>query len=302
MQLNLEDGIFLINKEKNRTSSQIITELRKILNIKKIGHSGTLDKNATGLLIVGIGKSTKLLKYLIRLPKKYTAEIFFGIQTNTDDINGKQIKIYDGEINLNHIIKYLQSFKGIIKQIPPDYSAVHINGKRSYKIARQNKKPELKERIIEIKKIKIISFEKPLLKLEIECSSGTYIRSIARDLGIKTGYYAIQKDPPDGEPYSLKRESIGEFKLKNANNIKKIESGKFKVITAYNALNNITSIEIDKKYINHIKNGNKINNDWFKNKNIINKIHNEYYKLHYKKKLLAIIKIINGNFKYDLVY
>ena len=295
MQLKLIDGILLINKEKNKTSSQTIIELKKILKIKKIGHSGTLDKNATGLLVTGVGKSTKLLKYLFKLPKKYIAEIYFGIQTTTDDVNGIKIKSYDGEIDLNHIKKKLLSFSGIIKQIPPDYSAVHINGKRSYKIAMKNQKPVLKEKIVEITNCKILSFKKPLLKLEIDCSSGTYIRSIARDLGIKTGYYA--------HLFSLKRKSIGKFKLKKANKIKKIKSGKIKLISAYNSLHNIPSIEIYRNNINYIKNGNKINKEWLKNKKIINENNNnEYYKLHYKKKLLAIVKIINGNFKYDLVY
>ena len=182
MQENFGDSILLIDKDKNKTSFQVITELKKILNIKKIGHSGTLDKNATGLLVIGIGRSTKLLKYLIKLPKKYIAEIYFGIQTNTDDANGTQIKSYNGEIYLNNILSILPSFKGKIKQIPPDYSAIHINGKRSYKIAMKKQKPNLKERIVEITKLKILSFKKPILKLEIDCSSGTYIRSIARDL------------------------------------------------------------------------------------------------------------------------
>ena len=293
MQLNFGDGILLIDKDKDKTSFQIITELRKILKIKKIGHSGTLDKNASGLLVIGIGRSTKLLKYLIKLPKKYIAEIYFGIQTNTDDANGIQIKSYNGEINPNHILSFLPSFKGKIKQIPPDYSAIHINGKRSYKIAMKKEKPNLQVRIVEITKLKILSFKKPILKLEIDCSSGTYIRSIARDLGIKSGYYAYL--------FSLKRKKIGNFKLKKSNKIKKIKSRKFKLISPYNALSNFPSIKIYKKYINYIKNGKKIDTKWFNDN--INKIKQDgYYKLHYKKKLLAIIKIINGNFKYDLVY
>jgi tRNA pseudouridine55 synthase len=294
MHSNFEDGILLINKEKNKTSSQVIIELRKILNIKKIGHSGTLDKNATGLLIVGIGKATRLLKYFIKLPKTYIAEIFFGIQTNTDDANGNQIKSYIGKIKLDNIKNHLTFFKGKIKQIPPDYSAVHVNGKRSYKLAMNNQKPKLKERIINISKLKIISFKNPMLKLEIDCSSGTYIRSIARDLGMQTGYFA--------HLFSLKRKNIDNFKLKNAYTLKNIKSNNFKMISAYNALEKFTSIKIDKKYIKDIKNGKKINIEWFKNKNSFSKNNEELYKIHNNKKLLAIIKIINGNFKYDLVY
>src|SRR4030042_1792561 len=202
---NINDGILIIDKEKDKTSFQTIYELRNIFKIKKIGHSGTLDKNATGLLIIGIGRSTKLLKYLVKLPKKYTAEIYFGIQTNTDDSKGIEIKSYNGKLDQNIIIKSLSSFTGTINQIPPDYSAIQINGKRSYKIAKKNQKPNLKERTVEIINLKFISFNSPILKLEIECSSGTYIRSIARDLGIKTNYYAHLS--------SLRRESVGDFNI-----------------------------------------------------------------------------------------
>ncbi len=294
MYSNIQDGILLINKEKNKTSFQIIAELRKILNIKKIGHSGTLDKNATGLLIIGIGRSTKLLKHFTKLPKKYIAEIYFGKQTNTDDANGIPIKSFNGKIDLNQIKSNLNSFKGKINQIPPDYSAVHIDGKRSYQIAKKNQKPKLKKRIVEVNKLKIISFKNPFLKLDIECSSGTYIRSIARDLGIKTGYYAYL--------YSLIREKIGVFNLKKADNLKNINSGNFKIISPFKALKDIDSIEINKNYINDIKNGKKIIIDWFKENIIIKNLNNGYYKLHYKNKLLAIIEFNNGNFKYDLVY
>jgi tRNA pseudouridine55 synthase len=294
MYSNIQDGILLINKEKNKTSFQIIAELRKILNIKKIGHSGTLDKNATGLLIIGIGRSTKLLKHFTKLPKKYIAEIYFGKQTNTDDANGIPTKSFNGKIDLNQIKSNLNSFKGKINQIPPDYSAVHIDGKRSYQIAKKNQKPKLKKRIVEVNKLKIISFKNPFLKLDIECSSGTYIRSIARDLGIKTGYYAYL--------YSLIREKIGVFNLKKADTLKNINSGNFKIISPFKALKDIDSIEINKNYINDIKNGKKIIIDWFKENNIIKNLNNGYYKLHYKNELLAIIEFNNGNFKYDLVY
>ncbi len=294
MHDNINDGILIIDKEKDKTSFQTVYELRKIFKIKKIGHSGTLDKNATGLLIIGIGRSTKLLKYLVKLPKKYIADIYFGIQTNTDDSKGIAIKSYIGKFDQNIIKKSLSSFIGTINQIPPDYSAIQINGKRSYRIAKKNQKPDLKERTVEIKKLNFISFDNPILKLEIECSSGTYIRSIARDLGIKTNYYAHLS--------SLRREKIGDFNIKDAYNLENLKSGNFKIITPYDVLKEIPPIEINKKYIDHIKKGKIITNKYFKDKNIINKISNGCYKVHNNKNLLAIIKFNNGIFKYDLVY
>ncbi|MCK4796020.1 MAG: tRNA pseudouridine(55) synthase TruB, partial [Spirochaetes bacterium] len=184
------EGIILLDKSSGITSFQAVYRLKKILKIKKIGHSGTLDSNATGLLIIAIGKATKLLKHIIGQPKKYIAEFYFGIQTNTDDVLGTVIKKYKGKIDLEKIKKFLPEFTGKIKQIPPNFSAVHVNGKRAYKIAIGGEKPDIKAKEIEIKNINLISFISPILKLEIECSSGTYIRSIARDIGIKTEYYA----------------------------------------------------------------------------------------------------------------
>lgn len=290
----INDGILIIDKEKDKTSFQIIAELRKIFNIKKIGHSGTLDKNATGLLIIGIGKSTKLLKYLVKLPKKYTADIYFGIQTNTDDSKGVEIKSYHGKFDQDIIKDSLSSFTGTIKQIPPDYSAIQINGKRSYRIAKKNQKPDLKERTVEIKNLKLISFNNPILKIEIECSSGTYIRSIARDLGIKTGYFAHLS--------SLRRERIGDFNISDAYNIENLKSGNFNFISPFKVLKEIPSIEINKNYIDNIKKGKIITGKYFKDNNIISKIDNGFYKVHNKENLLAIIKFNNGVFKYDLVY
>ena len=285
------NGILLINKKNGKTSFQTISAIKKILKIKKIGHAGTLDKNAEGLLITG--KATKLLKFFINKSKKYTAEIHFGKQTNTDDSEGIIINSYEGIIQKDKIINSLKDFSGIIKQIPPDFSAVHINGKRAYKIALKNKKPVIKERYIEIINKKIISFKPPVLKLEIECSSGTYIRSIARDLGLKTGYYAYLS--------SLKRESIGKFNIANAYTVEDMENINHKILPPYEALYDMSSIEIFDHFINQIKNGENIKNNWFKDIDI-NSLKSDYFKIHSNNNLLAIVKFNNGNFLYDLVY
>ena len=283
------EGIILLDKSSGITSFQAVYRLKKILKIKKIGHSGTLDSNATGLLIIAIGKATKLLKHIIGQPKKYIAEFYFGIQTNTDDVLGTVIKKYKGKIDLEKIKKFLPEFTGKIKQIPPDFSAVHVNGKRAYKIAIGGEKPDIKAKEIEIKNINLISFISPILKLEIECSSGTYIRSIARDIGIKTEYYA--------HLCSLRRLSIGNFSINNASTLTDIESGKFNIITPYESLDDLPSLEVQKEFIDYIKNGRQINNNWFKDINNIN-LNNGYYKVHFEKKLLAVIKFDNEKFLY----
>jgi len=290
----LNEGILLFNKGKNKTSFQAINEIKKKINIKKIGHSGTLDSNATGLLIVGLGKSTKLLKYFINKPKSYLAQIYFGKQTATDDSLGSIINQYRGLIDFKKIEEKLLNFKGKIEQIPPDYSSVHVNGVRSYKLSLKNIKPDLKSRIIEIYDYRIISFESPVLTIEIDCSSGTYIRSLARDLGLLSGYYAYL--------HTLNRSKIDVFDLKDSYTIEEISDDKYEIVSPYDACIDFFPIEIKKEFIIKIKNGIQVSEIWFKSKRNIKKDNNLLYKLHYRKNLLAIVKYNNGNFIYDLVY
>ena len=177
-------GFLNINKPPDCTSHDVIAVLRKSLGIKKIGHSGTLDPFATGVLLVGIGDATRLFEYLPS-DKVYLAEITFGIGTDTDDVTGKTIKKSDHVPSINEITEKLKQFLGKIKQKPPTFSAININGKRAYKLARENQisADDLKEREIEIYSIDVETLHATSLQLKIHCSSGTYIRSIARDLG-----------------------------------------------------------------------------------------------------------------------
>ncbi len=177
-------GFLNINKPVNCTSHDVVAMLRKAIGIKKIGHSGTLDPFASGVLVIGIGDATRLFEYL-PLDKVYIAEITFGIGTDTDDVTGKIIKKSDKIPIMDEIESALREFVGKIKQKPPTFSAININGTRAYKLARENKivQDDLKEREIEIYSIEIVSYFPPLLTMQIHCSGGTYIRSIARDLG-----------------------------------------------------------------------------------------------------------------------
>lgn len=177
-------GFLNVNKPVNCTSHDVIASLRKSTEIKKIGHSGTLDPFASGVLVVGIGGATRLFEYLPS-DKVYLAEVTFGIGTDTDDITGKVIKTSDYIPLINEVTEKIKQFIGKIKQKPPTFSAININGQRAYKLARENKisTDDLKEREIEICSIDVVSFSASMLTLKIHCSSGTYIRSIARDLG-----------------------------------------------------------------------------------------------------------------------
>lgn len=177
-------GFLNINKNEGCTSYDVIRTFKKTLGIKKIGHSGTLDPFASGVLLVGINNATRLFEFL-ESDKTYSAKILFGIETNTDDITGEIIKRHKVIPSVEEINIKLKEFIGKINQKPPIFSSIKIKGTRAYDLARQNKISinEIKEKTVEIYSIKIISYKDNELELIIHCSSGTYIRSVARDLG-----------------------------------------------------------------------------------------------------------------------
>jgi tRNA pseudouridine55 synthase len=181
------DGFINLNKPAGLTSHDCVARVRRILKTKKVGHGGTLDPAATGVLPIAIGKATRLLSYLPE-GKSYRALIKFGIQTSTDDLEGEVLHaIAVPELTLEKIRSILPQFIGKIQQIPPMYSAIQIDGQRLYKLARAGETIEIPPREVEIKAIEIINWQPgdfPELELDINCGGGTYIRSIARDLGL----------------------------------------------------------------------------------------------------------------------
>ena len=168
------------------TSFDVVAVLRKVIHIKQIGHTGTLDPFAVGVLPVCIGKSTKLIEYLPD-DKEYIATVQFGSDTDTCDKDGEVIKTYDKKINKNDLIDILKSFEGETEQVPPIYSAIKVNGKKLYEYARKGQSVEIKPRKIFISKIELLSFDeaKQSAQIIVACSKGTYIRSIAYDIGQK---------------------------------------------------------------------------------------------------------------------
>jgi tRNA pseudouridine55 synthase len=212
------EGIVLFNKPKNYTSYQIVEFFKKKTK-KKVGHGGTLDPLAEGLLILGIGEYTKeLSKFLKESIKTYVAEIILGARSTTYDREGKitQTNADFTQTNADKIEKILSSFIGEIEQIPPPFSAVKIKGKPAYLLARKGKKVELKARKVKIYEIKILNYNWPKLRIEVTSSSGTYIRSLANDIGEKLGCGGYLND--------LKRTRINEFKVEQALTFEDIEN------------------------------------------------------------------------------
>jgi tRNA pseudouridine55 synthase len=224
------DNILLVDKEVGWTSADVVNVLKKKLNPKnsdlskiklnqnekrfRIGHAGTLDPFATGLLLVLVGDATKKFDELQGLKKEYIAEIEFGKDTDTQDVDGKVVAEFEGKMvfSKEKIVEVLKkNFTGKIQQIPPHYSAIKINGKRAYDLARAGKVVEIKPREVEIYEWEILDFSENILKLRLLVSSGTYIRTIANDLGQFLGYGAYCK--------SLRRTKIGEYSVIDAKKV-----------------------------------------------------------------------------------
>ncbi len=181
------NGFLLVNKGPGITSSRVVQIVKKKFKLKKVGHLGTLDPMATGLLIIAINRATKFGSLLLQSEKSYRAEVTLGIQTNTDDAEGEVISSKEVDITESEIKETLLTFLGVIDQLPPDYSALKHKGKPMYKYARDGVKVKKATRKIFVKNIQNILIELNKVSFNITCSKGTYIRSIARDLGVKLG-------------------------------------------------------------------------------------------------------------------
>ncbi|MGB2204395.1 MAG: tRNA pseudouridine(55) synthase TruB [Gammaproteobacteria bacterium] len=181
------NGFLLVNKDPGITSSRVVQIVKKKFQLKKVGHLGTLDPMATGLLIIAINRATKFASLLLQSEKSYRAEVTLGIQTDTDDAEGEAISSKEVDISELEIKETLLTFLGASYQLPPDYSALKHKGKPMYKYARNGIKVEKAERKIFIKNIQNILIEIPKVSFDITCSKGTYIRSIARDMGARLG-------------------------------------------------------------------------------------------------------------------
>lgn len=204
------NGFLLIDKEKGINSFKLVLALRRILQQKKVGFAGTLDPLASGLMIMGLGEYTKLLPYLEVSDKVYTVEMELGATSNTYDGEGEiKRKKVEHEPTVQEIeIALKENFTGKIEQVPPIFSAIQIDGKRAYDLARKGHDFKLKARPVEIFAINIVKYEFPLLSLRVHCSSGTYIRSLAADLGEKLNTGAYVRD--------LRREKIAQIAMENS--------------------------------------------------------------------------------------
>ncbi len=240
------DGIIIINKPKEYTSHDVVAKVKNICK-EKVGHTGTLDPMATGVLPLLIGEGTKLSEYITNHDKIYIATIKLGIKTDTLDSEGKIIEKQEVDlkkISTEQVNKVLKTFLGKQKQTPPMYSAIKIKGKKLYEYAREGKKVEIPEREIEVYEIELLKIENDEISFKVHCSKGTYIRSLCEDIATKLGTVGYMKE--------LERVKVGEYEINQAINLKEIEeNGQCinKNMESEKKLENNNNIEFLKKHI-----------------------------------------------------
>lgn len=242
------NGIIILNKPKDYTSRDVINKLNHLLKTKKIGHTGTLDPIATGVLVICIGKYTKLCDLLTSTYKEYIATIKLGIKTDTLDITGNIIEQQETPILKEQKIKdTLNSFIGQSIQTTPIYSAVKVNGKKLYEYARLGQEVELPKRNIDIKDIELISYEKDEITFKTTVSKGTYIRALIDDICTKLNTI--------GTMSSLIRTKQGKFDIRNSNTLEDIANNNYNLLKIEDVLDDIRIINIDENLYAKIKNG-----------------------------------------------
>ena len=255
------DGIIVINKPKGYTSHDVVAKVKKILNVKKVGHTGTLDPNATGVLPLLLNNGTKFSKYLIEHDKEYIATIKLGIKTDTADSEG--IIIEDKKVgNLENVQEVLNTFIGKQTQIPPMYSAIKVKGKKLYEYARNGQNIEVEPRNIEIYSIELLNINKGSNEIEfkVQCSKGTYIRSLCEDIAKKLGTVGYMKE--------LNRTKVGRFKIEDTITLEELEKNKdnkeflnSRILEMQEIFNKYETIKIAENDLKKFLNGVKINMD-----------------------------------------
>ena len=248
-------GLLVVDKPIGPTSHKVVNIVRKGTRVRKVGHAGTLDPRASGVLVLCLGAATRLSEFLSTSSKQYEAVIRFGISTDTYDADGEVVRETSRSPDQASIEAALDHFRGEIEQMPPPYSAIKIRGRKAYELARQGKQPDLEPRQVTIHKLATVSYHPPELALQIECSAGTYIRALANDLGefLSTGAHLA----------ALRRTKAGPFHLKQAVAFRllqeKLADGTWEelVLPAASALPDMASVTVDPETVERIRHGHR---------------------------------------------
>ena len=258
------NGIIVVNKLSGITSRDVVNSVCKILGTKKVGHTGTLDPLADGVLVLCVGKATKLVDVITSNDKEYVATVKLGILTDTLDIDGKVLEKRKCNINKEQLSRALESFVGVYEQEVPIYSAVKINGKKLYEYARNGEKIDLPKRDVNVKTIELLDLNNDSYSFKVTVSKGTYVRSLIKDINDKLGIIGVMS--------KLTRTRQGRFKIEESYSINDIEKGNYKLITITDVLKCKNCVIIDDNLYNVIKNGGLISNSY--NKEMVTFLYN----------------------------
>ena len=246
------NGFILVNKKKDMTSRDVVNYLTKILNTKKIGHTGTLDPFAEGILLVGVNKGLKVVKLLNYKDKEYIAKVKLGIKTDTLDMTGNILEEKKEELNKEELLEVLKSFIGDYSYEVPIYSAIKVNGKKLYEYARNNQKVELPIKNSYIYDIKLIDFKDNSFTFSVKVSNGTYIRALVRDISKKLNKLMTLEE--------LTRTKVDNLLIENSYTLEDIKNNNFKLLKI-NDLLNYKEVELSRDLEDKVLNGNKIKLD-----------------------------------------
>ena len=278
------EGIIVVNKPKGITSFDVIRKLKKILKTKKIGHTGTLDPLATGVMLMCVGKATKLASDLEAKDKVYIADFDIGYATDTYDIEGKKIAENIIEVSKENLEQSIKKFIGNIKQVPPMYSAIKIDGNKLYHLARKGIEVERPERDVTIEYIDLLDFKDNKAKIETKVSKGCYIRSLIYDIGQDLGTYATMT--------ALQRKQVGEYSLENSYNLEQIEemtlNNDFKFLKTIEEIFSYDKYSLQtEKELTLYKNGNTVK--------IKENLENKRYRIYFQNEFVGLANIENNN-------
>lgn len=246
-------GFLNVNKPGGWTSHDVVARVRRIVGERQVGHAGSLDPLATGVLVVAVGRATRLVEYLTALPKVYHATIVFGIETDTWDADGRVVAEADPSgLTLNGLLPLLDRFRGDIQQIPPMHSALKRGGQPLYRLARAGQTVALDPRPVRIERLEVLDWQPPNLTLEVACSAGTYVRSLAHDLGQAAGTGA--------HLVALTRTAIGHFRLDEAVTLNALADGDWRrwLIEPRWALRHLPAAMIDAQAVQELVYGRPI--------------------------------------------
>lgn len=282
------DGIIIINKPKNCTSHDIVRKAKKFFN-EKVGHTGTLDPNATGVLPLLVGKGTQIAKYIINHDKTYVAILQLGEKTDTADVEGNSIEtkeVSEQSLKTEKVKEVLKSFIGKQEQIPPIYSAIKVNGKKLYDYARKGEKVEIQPRQIEIYDMELINVDKTnkTIEFKVDCSKGTYIRTLCENIAEKLDTVGYMKE--------LNRTKVGEFSIDDSITIEQLENGNYNnFITVEDYFKNYENINLNEKKLQLFLNGVQLTCN----------LEDGIYRIYFDNEFIGIGTVKNNLLKRDII-